>query len=257
MSGFGALFAKEVLEIRRTWRLWVVPGMLAFFAVSGPIMAQLTPRLLASIATQQPGVVIKIPDPTALDAYAQFVKGLSQLVLIALIIGGAGLVSGERSSGTAIIVLTKPISRVAFIISKLASELGLLVVSTFVATGVTFLVTRLLFPPISASPLVDAVAIWLVQATLVVSAVTFFSATFRSRGAAAGGGLGFVLLLLILSIWPAAERYTFVGLSKTMALALRGGLANASDVVWQVSTALGASVAFAAAAVAIFKRQEL
>ena len=86
MSGFIPLLAKEFLEIRRTWRLWVVPGILAFFAVTGPIMALLTPRLLASMAAQQPGVVITVPDPTAVDAYAQFVKGLMQMVLLALIL---------------------------------------------------------------------------------------------------------------------------------------------------------------------------
>ncbi|MBK8647442.1 MAG: ABC transporter permease [Gemmatimonadetes bacterium] len=135
MSGFIPLLAKEFLEIRRTWRLWVVPGILAFFAVTGPIMALLTPRLLASMAAQQPGVVITVPDPTAVDAYAQFVKGLMQMVLLALIIGGGGLVSGERASGTAIMVLTKPVSRAAFILSKLVAELALLLAATMLTTG--------------------------------------------------------------------------------------------------------------------------
>ncbi|MBK7831344.1 MAG: ABC transporter permease [Gemmatimonadetes bacterium] len=254
MSGFIPLLAKEFLEIRRTWRLWVVPGFLAFFAVTGPIMALLTPRLLASMAAQQPGVVITVPDPTAVDAYAQFVKGLMQMVLLALIIGGGGLVSGERASGTAIMVLTKPVSRAAFILSKLVAELVLLLVATMLTTVVTLLVTRALFPPVPAAPLFTAVAIWLVHAGLVVSAMVFFSASFRSRGGAAGAGLAFVMVLLLLSMWPAAERYSFVGLSAAIANALRGG-----DLWWgwPVGTAMVGMVGFAVAAVVVFRGKEI
>lgn len=254
MSGFAPLLAKEFLEIRRSWRLWVVPGILAFFAVTGPIMALLTPRLLASVAAQQPGVVITLPDPTAVDAYAQFVKGLSQMVLLALIIGGGGLVSGERASGTAIIVLTKPVSRAAFILAKLVAELVLLLVATMLATVVTLFVTRALFAPVSATPLFTAVAIWLVQAGLVVSAMIFFSASVRSRGGSAGAGLAFVMATLVLSIWPAAERYSFVGLSGAIGSALRGGEVS---VGWQAGTALVGMMGFVLGAIVTFGRKEI
>ena len=86
MTGFGAFLGKELTEIRRTWRLWVIPGMLVFFGITSPIIAALTPALVQSMATSQPGLVIRIPPPTARDAYVQFIKSLDQLVLIAIII---------------------------------------------------------------------------------------------------------------------------------------------------------------------------
>ena len=39
MTGFGAFMQKELTEIRRTWRLWVIPGILVFFGVTSPIIA--------------------------------------------------------------------------------------------------------------------------------------------------------------------------------------------------------------------------
>jgi hypothetical protein len=39
MTGFGAFLRKELIEIRRTWRLWVIPGMLVFLGVTSPIIA--------------------------------------------------------------------------------------------------------------------------------------------------------------------------------------------------------------------------
>ena len=102
MTGLVAFLRKELTEIRRTWRLWVIPGMLVFFGLTSPIIAALTPALVHSMTAAQPGVVIQLPAPTALDASAQFLKNLDQFVLIAVVIAGAAVVSGERASGTAI-----------------------------------------------------------------------------------------------------------------------------------------------------------
>jgi ABC-2 type transport system permease protein len=130
MSGFTTFLGKELTEIRKTWRIWVIPGMLIFFAITSPIIAQVTPALLGSISKSQPGMVVKIPPPTWRDSYAQYLKSLSQMVLIAVVITGAGAVSGERSSGTAILTLTKPVSRAGFVLAKILSQAGLLIVAT-------------------------------------------------------------------------------------------------------------------------------
>jgi len=254
MTGFGAFLSKELLETRRTWRIWVIPGMLLFFAITGPLIARLTPALVSSIAGAQPGVVIKLPDPTAVDAYGQFLKNLSQIVTIAVIIAGAGVVSGERSSGTAILVLTKPLTRSAFVAAKLVSQLMLLVGFTALATLVCFAVTRALFPPIGARPLVAATALWLVDASLLVVVMTALSAAFESRGAAAGAGLGFLFLSLLASAWPPPARYSFVGLPAAMGRALGNQPLNAS---WPVVTAVAVALGFAVLATRLFERKEL
>lgn len=255
MSGFGAFLRKEALEIVRTWRLWVVPGMLLFFGLTSAPMAALAPALVESLAGSTPGVVIEIPPPTATDAYGQFLKSLSQIVLIALIVAGAGTISAERSSGTAILVLTKPLGRAAFVLAKLTAQLGLLLVATAAATGVCGAVTRLVFPPAPVEPLVTATLLWLAFAGLVVTSMVLFSTLFNSRGAAAGAGLGFLFLTLLLSIWPAATRYSFVGLPGATGAALTMGPLD--HLGWPLGTALAAAVGFTALAVARFRAVEI
>jgi ABC-2 type transport system permease protein len=63
MTGLGAFMQKELTEIRRTWRIWVIPGMLVFLGLTSPIIAAVTPALVQSMAASQPGVVIRIPSP--------------------------------------------------------------------------------------------------------------------------------------------------------------------------------------------------
>ena len=254
MTGFGAFLKKEFTEVRRTWRLWVIPGMLVFFGVISPIIAAITPSLVQSMAASQPGVVIKIPPPTKLDAYAQFLKNLNQFILIAVVISGAGVVSGERSSGTAILALTKPLSRGAFVVAKIVSQITLLVLATALGTAACLGMTVVVFGGADLPSLVMTVALWLLYASLLVVVMTLFSSWFRSRGAAAGAGLGFYFLTLLLSTWGPAARYGFPGLMPAMRDALMG---EAMSSAWPAATAVAAIVLGAVAAVGIFERQEL
>lgn len=254
MTGFGAFVRKELTEILRTWRLWVIPGMLLFFGVTSPLIAVLTPMLMRSVAAGQPGAVIHLPPPNATDASAQFLKSLSQIVLIAVVITGAGSVSGERSSGTAILALTKPLSRAAFVVAKIVSQITLLVAATALGTVVCLAVTAAVFERSDAARLVPAVALWLLYAALLIVAMTLFSSAFRSRGAAAGAGLGFYFVTLLLSLWGPASRHSFLGLMPAIDNVLRS---RPTSLGWPVGTAVIAIVLGALAAVAIFEQQEL
>jgi ABC-2 type transport system permease protein len=254
MTGLGAFVRKELTEIVRTWRIWVIPGMLVFFGITSPIIAALTPALVQSMTASQPGVVIRVPPPTALDAYAQFLKNLDQFVLIAIVISGAGAVSGERSSGTAILALTKPISRGAFVVAKILSQVGLLVAATVLGTAICLAVTAVVFPGGNAARLVTTVALWLLYASLFVVVMTLLSASLRSRGAAAGAGLTFYFLALLLSNWGPMARYAFFGLFPAMRDALLG---RSLSLGWPLVTAVLAMAAGTVAAMRLFERQEL
>jgi len=254
MTGLLAFLRKEFTEILRTWRIWVIPGMLLFFGLISPIIAALTPALVQSMASAQPGVVVKLPPPTALDAAAQFLKNLNQFILIAIVIAGAGAISGERSSGTAILVLTKPLSRGAFVLAKIVSQITVLVAATVLGTAACVGMTAAAFDGARAPGLFTMVSLWLLSASLLIVVMTLFSAAFRSRGAAAGAGLGFYFLTLLFSIWEPASEYTFIGLQSAMRDALRG---EALSLGWPVATAIVAMVGGAFAAVRVFERQEL
>lgn len=254
MSGFSTFLAKELTEIRKTWRIWVIPGMLLFFAITSPIIADVTPALMASISTGRPGVTMKMPPATSRDSYAQYLKSLSQMVLIAVVITGAGAVSGERSSGTAVFTLTKPVSRMSFVLAKIVSQAGLLIAATVVSTAICVGLTIGIFGSSPLGPLLAAVSIWTIDALLIIAVMTLFSASFPARGASAGAGLAFFFLTILVSVWPPANRYSFVGLMSVSGKAL---MQQPTGAFWPVATALLAGVLAAWAAVRVFEKQEL
>jgi ABC-2 type transport system permease protein len=235
MNGFARFLRKEALECVRTWRLYVVPGILLFFALTSPLMAQLTPELLKSLGTGQAGVVITIPEPTWRDAYLQWVKNLSQIGTLAVLIASAGLVATERASGTAALVLTKPVSRTGFVVAKYVVQLALIAIAAALGSVVVWAGTLLLFDTAPIAPLATATALWLAFAALLIAIAVLLSSAFSTLAAA---GLGFVAFAILATgaAWGPTNRNGPSGLLGMSSAAI--GPNAQIEPLWPVITAL-------------------
>ena len=253
MSGTAVFARKEVREILRTWRIWVLPGILLFFAFTGPVLAKLTPEIVGALAADQLGG-LKIPTPTYLDAYAQWIKNLSQIGLFALIIIYGSIVSGESKSGTAVLVLTKPVSRTAFIIAKATVHSAFLAILVVIGTLVTWGLTAAVFREAPGSALWSSALVWLVFGLLFIALMTLLSVLIGSAAGAAGAGLGAYALMSIAAIWKPLGTYSPAALA-TMPSSLAAGKGVA--VLWPVLTSLLLAAALFALASRAFRRSEL
>ncbi|HSO69641.1 MAG TPA: ABC transporter permease subunit [Arachnia sp.] len=249
---FRAFLSKDLREIVRTWRIFVLPGILLFSAVTGPPTAAYTAELLATLGGDIFAGVM--PDPTWVDSYAQWTKNLSQIVAFALIIMMGSVISGEKRAGTAIMVLTKPVSRAGFVLSKFVSTAILLIGATLVGMLVTWGVTLIWFPDAPFGPLLAATAAWLLFALLLVAVVLLGSAAVDSGAGAAGIGLGFFFLLMLSGIWGPMLRWTPAGMiNAPVAL----GADVEVDLLWPALTTAALAVVLVWAAVKVFERREL
>lgn len=253
MSGLTRFIGKELLEIVRTWRIWVLPGLLLFMALTSPVLAKSTPAMLQSFVEDQPGVTITVPEPTYLDSYGQWVKNLQQMVLIALLLTSAGLIAGERTSGTAILVLTKPLSRPAFVIAKFLVQCGLLIVATVVGAAVCWAATLAVFGEAPPERLITSTAAWLAFAVLLTAVMVALSARLN---ALAAGGVGIIAFfaMSILTLWAPAVRYSPAGLVGASSKLLAG---EAAQLGWPLATGALSVVVLLAAGVVLFERAEL
>lgn len=252
MSGLRVFLAKDLREIVRTWRLWVLPGFLLFSALTGPPTARFIRELLATVGGDAfQGLV---PDPTWADSYAQWAKNLTQVVTLALVISLGGTISGEKRNGTAALVLTKPVSRGAFVWAKFLSTTTLVVTATLLGMLLTWLFTMALFPAAPLGPVLAATAAWLLFAALLVAVTLLASAALDSAAGAAGVGLGAYFLLLLLGVWGPALKWSPAGLAAApSALAVDA----ARDLLWPALTTAVLTAALMWAAVAVFQRREL
>ena len=254
LRGFGAFLRKELLETRKTWRLWVLPGLLVFIGLSTPILAALTPTLLKMTAGRQPGVVVKFPEPTSLDAYAQFMGNLAQLALLVIIITGAAAVASERRGGTAVLVLTKPLSRTSFVWAKVIANLVIVLVATAIGAALCVLVTLALFDSAHIVVFLESVAVWLVLAAMFVCLMVWLSALLDKQAAAAGAGIAVYVALFVLTGFPLLKERSPAGI-----LAASDALLKGKDVslLQPIVATLVLAVVFVLLAAWSFRRKEL
>jgi len=253
MTGTLRFLFKEIAELSRTWRLPVIGGVVIFFALSGPVLALLTPEILRSMQASQPGVIIQVPDPTWRDAYAQWIKNLSQIVAFVTIISAAGAVAGEVASGTAVLVLTKPVSRGAFVVAKAMAYFGLVTATVVVGAALTQGVTFAVFGVAPPAPLWVPTMVWLVFAALLVAVAVLLS-SIVSTLAAAGIGVGVLFVLSLAAMWGPAVRFTPAGLTVAPAQLLAG---ESVGVLWPVVATVVSAAALVGIAAALFSRREL
>lgn len=255
MRGFLEFARKEALEIVRTWRIWVLPGMLVFFALSGPFMAKFTPEILKAVGGSEVTALLKsMPKPSYLDAYGQWIKNLSQIGLFAIIIIYGGLISAERKSGTAILVLTKPLSRTSYVVAKAAVHAAFLSATVGATTVLTWTVTRVVFHKSPGGPLWSAVAGWLALAIFFLGVMTLLSALLDSQAGAAGIGLAVFAALSVAGMSEPLQKYSPAGLVGAPT-ALAAG--KESAILSPVITSIGLAVLLVMAAAEVFRTKEL
>ena len=75
MSGYSAFTRKEFTENIRNYRLLIMLALFFFFGVSSPLLAKFTPQIVEAFMVN---MEISFEEPTALDAWMQFYKNISQ-----------------------------------------------------------------------------------------------------------------------------------------------------------------------------------
>lgn len=250
-----AMLKKEIAEIFKTYRWWVIPVVFLFFAFSAPASVKFLPELLKGQLEAQ-NIKIAFPEPGPIEALAEFFKNLGQMGMLAVILLTMGLISDERSKGILAQILVKPVSRASVVLSKFIIHGGYLTLSVLLSSAACLLYTIAIFGETDIGNFVAGISVYMLYLLLVFSVTLFFSAIVRSPIAAGGFAL---LSFFALSIMPALGQV----LSKYSPPALSSIAINiiqekpATDVIWPIAVTLLMITVLLAAAVLLFNKQEL
>jgi len=250
---FYASLRKEVLELVRTHRLLVMAVILIFFGLASPLMAKLLPQMMRLIPGGEDFLSL-IPTPTIADAFTQYVKNLSLFGLIVAFLMTMGIVAQEKERGTAVLVLVKPLPRAAFLLAKFVA-LALAFLGCLVLAGLgSYYYTTLLFgAPDFFAWMVLNLMLWL-YFLVYVALILLASTIAKSQAAAAGIGIGAVVILGALPSLPGLGKY-LPGQLVAWGTAL---LTDPSARSWPaLGISLGLIVACLVAAWIILDRQEI
>lgn len=250
---FKTLLKKEFTEIFRTYKIYVIPIIFLVFGLTSPIIAKFTPELVKSLVTD---ITIEIPPPTWKDAFAQLFKNLTQIGILAIILTSMGIVADEKSKGTVMLVLAKPVSRYAFVFSKLIATLSLVTVSLILSYIACLYNTSILFPDMQIDKTLQATIIYTIYMIFITS-LTIFASTIANNNIAAGGIS--IAGLFIASLLPSLNRtlaqYSPGALTGTMN-SIIVGTASFWNTTWTILITLVISIGLIMFGNFIFSKQE-
>jgi ABC-2 type transport system permease protein len=217
MSTFPVLLRKDLTEQWRSRRMLIVTLVFLLAGFGSPLLAKYTPEIVARFG----GVQLSFPTPTAADAIDQLLKNLGQFGPFAAILLAMGAVARELERGTAAFILSKPVSRRAFLISRFLALTVTLGTAVVAASLAAYAYTAILFTSLPVGGFIAAMLLVLL-AVLVYAAVTFLGSTvLDSSLPAAGIGFAVFVTTAVLSAIPHVDQFTPLGLgTPAKALAL-------------------------------------
>ncbi|MDD4635085.1 MAG: ABC transporter permease [Dehalococcoidales bacterium] len=204
MKGFIPLLKKEVTGQLRTYKLVIVAGIFLFFGISTPFLLKYLPEIL-KLAGE--GMIIELPPPTAVQSLAEYASTIGQVGLLLAVLLGMGSISGEMKSGTAIMTLSKPVSRSSFVGAKMIALSLTFLLSLAAASIVSFIYTVLLIEGASVAGYVGLNLLLALFLMFCLAITLFCSSLFRRSLAAGGTAIALLISQAALSAIPIIGDY--------------------------------------------------
>ncbi|HEX2767369.1 MAG TPA: ABC transporter permease subunit [Candidatus Limnocylindria bacterium] len=254
MTGFGPMLRKELLEQWRTKRLLVVAIVFIALGISSPFLARYIAEIIEALGDAP--FEIEMPEPTIADAVSQFLRNLGQAGILTAVLLSMGSVATEKERGTAALFLSKPVGRGAFLAAKLVAIGTTLVVGLVLAAIAGYAYTTLLFEAPSVGGWLGMTGMLLLS-LLAYAALTFLGSTLtRSAIAAAGIGVGGMILLAMVATIPSIAPYLPAGISGSPAAAVALGL-DPGPLLGPILANLGLTIGLGVLSWLAFRHQEL
>jgi ABC-2 type transport system permease protein len=261
LAGFGNMFAKEMGEWFQTRRwLWqlliwltIINGFVGIILFVLPILESFTPGI--NSAMEKP-----------FEGFPAGTMALTHYFTIAVLTGTIGMIIlaqdeiiQEKQSGTAAWILSKPVARPAFILTKLMSNItgGLVFIVALPALVTLGEIYLDIHQVVSLVPFLAGVGVFMLGLFFYLSLAILLGVLFQSRGPVMG--IPFAILLgggLISSFIPQIA-YVLPATMDKIAQSIVLGYPLPAMFVSQIVSAAVLSIVFILAALWRFQRIEL
>lgn len=196
LPGYRVVLEKEVIEAWRTYRLVWLCALFVVIGIAAPVITRYLPELAAALV---PEAEIGVGETGAPDVIDLLLSTLLHAGALAAVLLTMGAVAGERERGTAWLVLSKPVSRAAYLWAKVVALGMVFALATALAALAAWLYSSLFFGQVPILPWAQMAFIaWL--SIMVYVSITFLgSVVAASPLGAAGFGLAAIAGLALAS----------------------------------------------------------
>lgn len=207
-------------ETRRWWRSrrWLTHLLIWVGVINGFLV------FLNWAIGRNPDIAADNLMATRAEAFSAIFPALLHFTALAAIIAALGAIVGERQRGTAAWLLSKPVSRGAFVLAKLIAYATALVPLTVLAPAAIFYGERASFlgAPPAPGPLLAIVGLASLHLVWYLSLTLLLGTLARGHGMVAGVGLGVLfggqLVAEIIPALAAIMPHGLIGIARALSL---------------------------------------
>lgn len=200
MTGIFPLLKKELMEQLRTYKLLIVGVIFLFFGITTPLTLKYLPEIIELAGGS--GFEIAIPPPTGVQSLLEYAGTVGQIGVLLAVLMAMGSIANERKNGTAVITLSKPVRRAAFVNAKMIGSALTFLASLFAASLFCYGYTVWLIGDADLLAFVGQNILIALFLVFCLAVTLLFSSVFRSSLAAGGISLGLLIGQAGLSAIP-------------------------------------------------------
>ncbi|KIL42903.1 hypothetical protein KP77_35330 [Jeotgalibacillus alimentarius] len=193
------LFKKEMLEMARSYKWVWMPLVFIALGIMQPLTSYYLPDIIEEFGGLPEGTVFDIPLPGADQVFAETLGQFSQIGVFVVVLALMGALAGERSSGTAVMVLAKPVSHAGYFLAKWIAGILLVFASYAAGAAAALYYIFLLFDPINFQQILLSSFFYFMWLLFTVTLVLFLSTFLKKSAAAAGASLVILIILALAS----------------------------------------------------------
>lgn len=251
------LYRKEVTEMIRNYKILWIPIAFILLGVMQPVSSYYMPQILDTFGGLPEGTILEMPLPTGEEVLMQVLSNYGMLGVLILVLSAMGIVSAERQSGVAGMVMIKPVPYSSYIISKWAGLITVTLISLVIGYVASWYYTSLLIEPVAFERIFQSVAIYSIWLVFVVTMTLFFSTLMKGNGSVAFVSIFVVFAIsTVTSILEKYMKWSPATMTEYTGQVLLSGELDSSFLLAIIST-IAIIIVVLISSIQIFKQKEL
>ena len=252
------LLKYDFIYLWRTYKFLIFPAVAVLFAFVSPLTAKYINELLALLTSTTGGdPLITLPDPTILDSYGQYVSNLYEIFLIVGIFVSVSIFMRDKNKGLLPLILSKPINRTKYLLSKFISLSILILVSLMLGYFVFSYYTFFVFDKVDMLGMFLVSILFFVYVIFILAISLFSAVFFNSYLVAVSTTFAIYIITSMLTIFEVSIFKYLPGVISSNSVNILIGEEIILDVILNVGVTLLISFVFIYFAVNRFKKQNI
>lgn len=252
-----SLLKNDFLFLKKTSKIVIFPVLLIIFSILSILMTKYSAEIIGYLIADA-SQISDLIDTSIEGAYTSLLGDLNEVILIVVIIVGVGMFIRDKTKGIMPLILSKPINRKKYLLSKYITFNLLILVSLLLGYIAFSYYASILFDGAYWVKGLIAILLNYVYFMFVLSTGLLFSALFRSYILALVSVFGIYIIFLVLGMFYDVGIITYLpGSLLPHSILVINDLEVVKDVVLNVITTLLITITFITSALFVFDKQDI